>query len=122
MVIADEVSRHVELPRFGGLGGGPGMFALCEPDETVALLGAAGFEQVDCESYTPTILVGGGGGVDESIDFLLAGGMPRGLLGLVDPEPREDVVRAVRAELVDRYEDGVGLRLGAAVWIVTAQT
>jgi hypothetical protein len=31
------------------------------------------------------------------------------------------VLRTVRAELVDRYEEGVGIRLGAAVWMVTAQ-
>jgi hypothetical protein len=27
----------------------------------------------------------------------------------------------VRAELVDRYEDGVGIRVGASVWVVTAR-
>lgn len=121
MLIGDVVSRHIELPAFGGLAGGPGMFALCEPDEIIALLGATGFEQVECESHTPMIVVGGGGSVDESIDFLLGNGMPRGLLGLVEPHAREDVLKAVRAELVDRYEDGVGIRLGAAAWMVAAQ-
>jgi hypothetical protein len=47
--------------------------------------------------------------------------MPRGLLGLVDPSARDDVLRTVHAELVDRYEDGVGIRVGASVWVVTAR-
>jgi ubiquinone/menaquinone biosynthesis C-methylase UbiE len=121
MVIADAVSRHAELPEFGGQARGPGMFALSEPDEIATLLGAAGFDQVECDSYTPTIVVGGGGGLDDSVDFLLAGGMPRGLLGFVDPSARDDVLRTVHVELADRYEDGVGIRVGTAVWMVTAR-
>ena len=93
MVIANAVSRHAELPEFGGQARGPGMFALSEPDEVTTLLGAAGFDQVECDSYTPTIVLGGGGGLDDSVDFLLAGGMPRGLLGLVDPSAADDVLR-----------------------------
>ncbi|MGO9873131.1 MAG: class I SAM-dependent methyltransferase [Acidimicrobiia bacterium] len=121
MLIGDAVSRHVELPEFGGQARGPGMFALCEPDEITTLLGAAGFDQVECVSHNPTIVVGGGGSLDDSVDFLLGMGMPRGLLGLVDPSARDEVLGTVHAELVDRYEEGVGIRLGAAAWVVTAQ-
>jgi SAM-dependent methyltransferase len=121
MLIADAVGRHVELPDFGGKARGPGMFALSELDEITTLLGAAGFDHVECDSYTPTIVLGGGGSLDDSADFLLSMGMPRGLLGFVDPSARDDVLRTVRAELVDRYEEGVGIRLGAAAWVVTAQ-
>ena len=97
------------------------MFALCRPDEITALLGAAGFDHPECDSYTPMMLLGGGGNLDDSVAFLLAGGMPRGLLGFVDPSNRDDVLRVVQAELADRYEDGVGIRLRAAAWLVTAQ-
>jgi SAM-dependent methyltransferase len=121
MLIADAVRRHAELPEFGGQARGPGMFALCEPGEIVMLLGAAGYDQVKCDSYAPTIVVGGGGSLSDSIDFLLDNPMPRGLLGLVGPSARDEVLRTVRAELVDRYEEDVGIRLGAAVWMVTAQ-
>ena len=119
-LIGEAVSRHVELPEFGGQARGPGMFALSEPAEITTLLSAAGFENVECDSFTPTIVVGGGGSLDDSIDFLLDNTMPRGLLGLVEPSLRDDVVRTVHAELVDRYEVGVGVRLGAAAWVVTA--
>ena len=97
------------------------MFALCQPDEIAALLGTAGFDRVECESYTPAMLLAGGGNLDDSVNFLLAGGMPRGLLGFVDPSDRDDVLRTVRAELADRYEEGVGVRVQAAAWLVTAQ-
>ena len=121
MLIADAVGRHVELPEFGGLSRGPGMFALCQPTEITALLDAAGFERAECRSYTTAIVLGGGGSPDDSVDFLFDMGMPRGLFGFVDCGSRDDVLRAVRRELVDRYEDGVGIRLGAAAWVVTAQ-
>ena len=119
-LIGDAVSQHAELPAFGGLARGPGMFALCEPDEIITLLGTAGFDHVACDSCTPTIVVGGGGSLEESIDFLLSNPMPRGLLGLVDPSVRDDVLHAVHAELADRYEEGVGIRVGAAAWMVEA--
>jgi len=121
MLIADVVRRHAELPAFGGLARGPGMFALCDPDEVTPLLRTAGFAEVECDSFTPTFVVGGGGALEESIDFILDNPMPRGLLGHVDPSSRDDVLRTVRAELVDHYEEGNGIRLGAAVWLVTAQ-
>jgi SAM-dependent methyltransferase len=120
-LIGDAVSRHVELPEFGGQDRGPGMFALSEPDEITALLAAAGFNRVECDSYTPTIILGGGGSLDDSVALLLGMGMSRGLIGLVDPSAQDEVLRTVHAELVDRYEEGVGIRLGAAAWVVTAQ-
>jgi SAM-dependent methyltransferase len=119
-LIADEVGRHADLPELGGQARGPGMFALSEPDEITTLLRAAGFERVACDPFTPTIVVGGGGDLDASIDFLLDNPMPRGLLGRVDPSEHDEVLGAVRAALVERYEDGVGIRLGAATWMVTA--
>ncbi len=120
MVVADAVSRHAELPEFGGQARGPGMFALSDPDEVTTLLSASGFKDVECDSYATSIVVGGGGGLDDAVDFLFGAGLPRGLLALVNPSEREDVLRTVRAELAGHYEDGVGVRLGAAVWMVTA--
>ena len=120
-LIADAVGQHVELPEFGGLSRGPGMFALAQPADITTLLGAAGFEQVACHSCTPVIILGGGGGRDDSVDFLFDMGMPKGLLGFVDGDSRDDVLRTVRSELNDRYHEGVGIRLGAAAWVVTAQ-
>lgn len=122
MLIGEAVARHVVLPQFGGQGGGPGMFSLCDPTEISTLLHSAGFEQVECDPLDPTIVIGGGGTLDESIDFLFGMGMARGLVGLAGPDAHDAVIETVRHELAQRYEPNIGLRLGAAAWLVSAQT
>lgn len=121
MVVGQEVARRISLPELGGLAGGPGMFSLKVPDETAALLERAGFTHIACESIAPTILLGGGGTLDDSVDFLLGMGMVRGLLGRVEPGERPAVIDAVRATLAERYEPGVGVRLGTGAWLVSAR-
>jgi hypothetical protein len=121
-VIASQVAKRIEMPEFGGLSKGPGMFALMDPEETTALLEAAGFTEVEFESLSPTILIGGGGTVDQSMEFLLGMGMAQGLVGLAGADAHDEVVEAVHSSLTERYEPGVGVQLGAAAWIVTALT
>lgn len=121
-VIASQVAKRVEIPDFGGLSKGPGMFALKDPDETTAILQAARFTKVAFEVLAPTILIGGGGTVDQSMEFLLGMGMARGLVGLAGTEAHDEVVEAVRLSLTERYEPGVGVQLGAGAWMVTALT
>ena len=122
MVIGRAVAQHVVLPRFGGQAGGSGMFSLCDPGEIASVLQSAGFEHVECDPLTPTVLVGGGGTLDESVDFLFGMGMARGLIGLVGPDDHDAVIDAVRRELAERYEPNIGLRLGTAAWLVSART
>jgi hypothetical protein len=98
------------------------MFALKDPDETEALLAAAGFVEIDVEPIATDILVGGGGSLEESTAFLLDMGIARGLLGRLDPEARAAAVEAVRTSLAARYEPGVGVRLGASAWFVSGRT
>jgi ubiquinone/menaquinone biosynthesis C-methylase UbiE len=119
-VIATEVAKHVAVPQFGGLSNGPGMFALKDQGETTALLESAGFTEVTFESLAPTILLGGGGTLDQSMDFLLGMGMARGLVGLAGASATREVVEEVRLSFAERYKSGVGVELGAAAWMVTA--
>ena len=121
-VIASQVAKYVEIPEFGGLSKGPGMFALMDQDETKALLETAGFTEVAFESLAPIILIGGGGTVDQAMEFLLGMGMARGLVGLAGTDAHDEVVEAVRLSLTERYEPGVGVQFGASAWIVTALT
>jgi len=121
MVVGREVAKHCDLPDLGGRAGGPGMFALMRPDETIALLEAAGFTEVDVDPITTTVLLAGGDTVEESLDFLLGMGMVRGLLGRLDGDAREQAVEEIRAALADRYEPDVGVTLGAAGWLVSAR-
>ncbi len=120
-VVVSEVANHVEIPEFGGLAKGPGMFALKDENETTTLLEVAGFTDVVFEPLAPSILIGGGGTVDESMDFLLGMGMVRGLVGLAGTDHHDEVVEAVRSALTERYEPGVGIRFGAGAWLVTGQ-
>lgn len=120
-VVADEVAKCAELPEFGGLAKGPGMFALKDQYETTALLEAAGFTEVVFHPVAPEILIGGGNTVDESMDFLLGMGMVRGLLGFAPAGERDEIIEAVRSTLGEHYEPGVGVRLGTAAWLVNAR-
>ena len=120
VMVGDAVGRYTDLPTLGGLDGGPGMFALEQRDETAALLDAAGFGGIEIESLSPSILIGGGGPVDESVDFLLGMGMVRGLLGRLELHARAEAIDALRSSLGERYEPGVGVRLGSAGWLVSA--
>lgn len=121
MLFGRAVAHHAVLPQFGGQARGPGMFSLCDPAEITALLHSAGFKQVECDPLTPTVLIGGGGSLDESIDFLLGMGMARGLVGLAGPDAKDTVMDSVRRELAERYEPNVGLHLGTAAWLVSAR-
>ena len=120
-VVGRAVAHRVALPDLGGLAGGPGMFALKNPGETTALLGAGGFTQVEIEPISPAILLGGGGTLDESIEFLLGMGIARGLLGRLEPEARAAAIKSVRGTLAERYESGVGVRLGTGAWLVSTR-
>ncbi len=119
-VVAGAVTRYVDLPDLGGRAGGPGMFAFKNPDEIATLLTEVGFIRVAVEPVSTTILLAGGATVDESIDFLLGMGMVRGLLGRLDHDERSAAVEEIRASLTRHYELGVGVRLGAAGWLVSA--
>ncbi len=121
-VVGDAVREHGSLPDLGGLAGGPGMFSLKDCEEAGALLDAAGFTQIEVAPIAPPILLGGGGTLEESIAFLLGTGIARGLLAGLEPGARDTAVDAVRASLAARYEPGVGVRLGAGGWLVTART
>jgi ubiquinone/menaquinone biosynthesis C-methylase UbiE len=122
MQVGRPVAKHVELPQLGGLAGGPGMFALKDPDEIASLLDAAGFVEIETEAISPTILIGGGGTVGESLDFLLGMGIVRGLLGRLEPEARDEAIEEIRTALNERNEPGIGIRLGTGAWLVTARS
>ncbi len=66
------------------------------------------------------MLLAGGGTVDETIEFLLAGGTGRAMLDQAEPEATARAVDAVRMALAaHHHEDGV--RLGAATRVATAR-
>lgn len=120
-IVARAVARYCDLPDFGGRAGGPGMFALKHPEETTALLEATGFGEVEIEPVATTVLLAGGGTVEESLEFLLGMGMVRGLLGRLADDERELAIEEIRSVLAERHEREVGVTLGAAGWLVAAR-
>lgn len=111
-------AEHVALPDTGSADG-PGMFSLADPDDVRALLGEAGFDQVDVAAFETRMLLAGGGTLDETTEFLLGTGIARRMFVGAAPDARARAIDAVRAALAEHYE-GDGVRLGAATWLVTA--
>lgn len=120
-IVSDAVADHADVPEFGGRAAGPGMFALKRPDETVALLTAAGFTEAEVAPIETSLVLGGGGTVEESLEFLLGMGMVRGVLGRADGDEREQAIADVRSALAERHVPDVGVTLGAAGWLASAR-
>lgn len=80
----------------------------------------AGFAGVEIEACTPTITLGGGGTLAETVEFLLGTGIARALLDPVPPDARGRAIDAVTDALASHYEADHGVRLGSAAWLVSA--
>jgi SAM-dependent methyltransferase len=98
---------------------GPGMFAFADPDRLRPILAAAGWRDIQITSEHASILVGGGGTVDEAVEFLRTATQGRTMLAGADPATAERALAAVRAALTP-HADADGVHLDAAVWLVQA--
>jgi SAM-dependent methyltransferase len=110
--------EHVPLPELA-TGVEPGPFSLADPDRIQSILTLAGFTSVQIEPFTTSVLLGGGGSITETLEYLVTSGSGRALLDGADEQSREAAIGAVRAAF-EPHHDGEGVRLGAAAWIVTA--
>ena len=111
-------AAHVPLPDTGSPGA-PGMFALADPDGVTALLEGAGFEEIMVSPFDTQMLVGGGGTVDETVEYLLSTGIGKAMFEGAEPAAAQAGLEAVKAVLAEHH-DGNGVRLGAGTWLVTA--
>ena len=112
------LAEHVPPPASGS-GDGPGMFALADPERIRQILAAAGWRHVEITSERASILVGGGGSVDEAVDFLRTASMGRTALAGADAGTVDRALASVRAAFTP-HADAEGVHLGAAVWLVQA--
>jgi SAM-dependent methyltransferase len=94
----------------------PGPFAFADPQRVRAILEAAGWTQVSIAPHDTAI---GVGGVDETLSLALRVG-PLGAALRESPHLAAPAMAAVRDFLV-RHDGPDGVRLPAAVWIVTAR-
>lgn len=106
------------LGSFGaGAPGEPGMFSLTDPDRTLGLLAAAGFENAGIRR----VEAAGNWGKDaeDAAAFLLGSGPGRHLLSQVSPEAGEEA-RRVLVEVLRPYESAGAVWLRSSAWLVTA--
>ena len=109
---------HVPLPPLLATSG-PGMFGLADHDGTVSLLREAGWDDIAIEPHLRTMLLGGGGTLDETLTFLLNSGIGRALFAQEDvpAEALEKGTAAARDALAEHLTpEGVTLD-GTAVMI-----
>jgi SAM-dependent methyltransferase len=98
---------------------GPGMFALADPDRIRQVLARAGWRNVKVTAERAPILVGGGGSLDEAVEFLRTSSIGRTALTGADPGTTARALASVRSALAPHADDK-GVRLTAAVWLVQA--
>jgi SAM-dependent methyltransferase len=113
------LGRHLTLP--APVPRAPGPFALDDPDYIRALLGAAGFVDVDIAAWDGMQQVGGAGTSPESaVAFVLEALSFGELLAEVAPAVRS----AVSAELIALFAQHVGpdgVAMSARAWFVSAR-
>jgi hypothetical protein len=95
------------------------MFAFADPDRLRPILAAAGWRDIEITPEQTPMLVGGGGSVDDAVEFLCTGTMGRTMLAGADAATADRAIESVRAALAP-YADADGVRLDAAVWLVQA--
>jgi SAM-dependent methyltransferase len=113
------LAEHVPPPAGFGSGDGPGMWAFSDPDRPREILAAAGWRDIEITAEHASILVGGGGSVEDAVEFMRTGSMGRMMLAGADAGTFERALASVRAALAP-YADADGVRMGAGVWLVRA--
>ncbi|MGH3255331.1 MAG: class I SAM-dependent methyltransferase [Streptosporangiaceae bacterium] len=119
LVPGTALAEHVPLPAGFGSGDGPGMWAFSDPDRPREILAAAGWRDIEITAEHASVLVGGGGSVEDAVEFVRTGSMGRMMLAGADAGTFDRAVASVRAALAP-YADADGVRLGAGVWLVQA--
>ena len=110
------LAEHVPLPDLGP-SEAPGMFALADPERIRSILSDAGLDEVSVDPLHREILLGGGGSLDDAIQFLRYGGMGRAVLDGVDTSTQDRVEIAV-SEALAPYLTPEGVRIGSSAWLV----
>jgi SAM-dependent methyltransferase len=99
--------------------GTPGPWAFGDPDRVRTILDRAGFHNVELRAVEREVTLGGWGDAEEVLEFLAATSLGRLVLLQDDAELQARVHDEVRQAL-QRFETPDGVRLGSAVWVVTA--
>lgn len=107
--------EHVPPPDFETSGQGPGMFGLSTTERIEEVLGAAGWTGIEVAEHARPMLIGGGGSLDATVDYLEHSGPGRALLDGVEPERAARALAAIRTAIEPHLTpegvvlEGVGL-------------
>jgi SAM-dependent methyltransferase len=107
---------HLPEPPVPAAPGAPGPFAFADPDRTRGILQAAGFKAIDLAPHDENV---GGGDLETAVELAFKIG-PLGARLRESPHLRPKVEAAVR-EALAAHDTPSGVKLNAAVWIVTAR-
>ncbi|HYZ98236.1 MAG TPA: methyltransferase domain-containing protein [Acidimicrobiales bacterium] len=97
--------------------GSPGMFAQSDPATVTASLHRAGYTDIGLDAVTVTLTLGSDPA--DAADYLANTGIGQAALASIPDGQRAAALDAVQAVLAD-HADATGVRLAAAIWIVTA--
>jgi SAM-dependent methyltransferase len=113
------IAGLVEPVPLGGQGE-PGPFSLADGDRLRRLLFDAGYTDVDLAAEDLELLIGGGMHATEAAAFSIDHGPLRRALASAPDRVRAVAAERITAALVP-YDTEAGVRLGAAMWVVTAR-
>ena len=97
---------------------GPGPFAQSDPDVITSTLTAAGFADIAIEGVR--LQLDGGPTVDAALEFFAESGSGRDVIQSIPAGPQRDAALADVRDALAEHCDANGVRLGAAIWVVTA--
>jgi SAM-dependent methyltransferase len=97
----------------------PGPFAFADRDRVRKILTDAGFTKIAIDAHEQMLSIGGHGGVDAAVEFLVQMGPTGGALRQAGPaaEPR---VRAAVKQAIAPFLDADGVKMASATWLVLA--
>lgn len=99
----------------------PGPFAFADDARVRGILERAGFRDVAFEPLERTVIIGGpGASVDQAVEFMSQMGPAAAAFKDATPAARAAAAVAIRETFLPHQRDD-GVRMGAAVWIVTAR-
>jgi len=96
----------------------PTPFALADPERVRAILGSAGFSDVELQPIDEPIDLGTD--ASDALEFAKTMGIVEGLTGGLDDAARSNAM-ANLAELFRQHETPDGVLLGSAAWLITAR-
>jgi SAM-dependent methyltransferase len=119
MVPMGAMIPHVGFPDLPAPGA-PGPFAFGDAERLRGIVTEAGWADVAIEDVQTTVSAGGARTADEAVEFVTEDTFGRMLLGKAEPEQRAAALAALR-EAYEPYVGADGVRVKAAVWLVTAR-